>query len=142
MRRLLEPSFISGRDSRPATIVFTVMAVLVALAMFAAASGSGSGDFVTEDPPPDWLNISGNVFAAIVGVLVLIPRTRALGSILAVANMFLSMYLNYRFDGVDYFAQLIPYNTVTIMLASILVGHYAADLPRLVDGREVTLSGS
>ncbi|MEM9463916.1 MAG: hypothetical protein AAGA90_01005 [Actinomycetota bacterium] len=130
MAAVLQPSHVSGRDGRGATIGFTAISVVVAIAMFLAASGSGSGDFVA-DPPPDWLNIGGNVFSVVIGLLVLVPRTRALGAILATGNMFVSMYLNHRYDGVDYFVDLIPFNTVTIMLASILIGHYVADLPRL-----------
>ncbi len=130
MSSLFAPSRVSGRETRNERIAYTVMSVLVAIAMFLAASGSGSGEYVTAEPPPDALNIAGNVFAAAIGVLVLIPRTRVFGAILAVANMFVSMYLNYTYDGVDYFVDLIPYNTVTIMLASILIGHYEPDLAR------------
>ena len=95
--------------------------------MFLAASGSGSGNPVSA-PPPVWLDVGGNIFAAAIGLFVLIPRTRILGGISAVINMFISMYLNYTIDGIEYFALLSPYNTITIMLASILIGHYAADL--------------
>ncbi|MEM9132172.1 MAG: hypothetical protein AAF962_05785 [Actinomycetota bacterium] len=132
MSSLLAPSPVSARETRNERIAYTVIAVIVAIAMFIAASGSGSGEYVTAEPPPDALNIAGNVFAAAVGILVLIPRTRIYGAILAVANMFVSMYLNYTYDGVDFFVDLIPYNTVTIMLASILIGHYEPDLARVM----------
>ncbi|MEM7271445.1 MAG: hypothetical protein AAF547_00070 [Actinomycetota bacterium] len=131
LRSLLAPSPVSGRETRNERLGYTAISVLVAIAMFLAASGSGSGQYVTAEPPPDALNIAGNVFAAAIGIMVLIPRTRVFGAILAVGNMFISMYLNYTYDGVEYFVDLIPYNTVTIMLASILVGHYEPDLARL-----------
>ena len=89
---------------------------------------------MTAEPPPDALNIAGNVLAAVIGVLVLIPRTRAFGALLAVGNMFVSMYLNHTYDGVDYFVDLIPYNVGTITLAAILVGRYARDLPHTFRG--------
>ncbi|MEM7323991.1 MAG: hypothetical protein AAF531_12960 [Actinomycetota bacterium] len=128
---LLAPSPVSSRETRNERIGYTAITVLVAIAMFIAASGSGSGEYVTAEPPPDALNIAGNVFAATIGILVLIPRTRIYGAILAVGNMFVSMYLNYTYDGVDFFVDLIPYNVITIMLASILIGHYEPDLVRL-----------
>ncbi|MEM8860201.1 MAG: hypothetical protein AAGD96_17865, partial [Chloroflexota bacterium] len=132
MRKLFQPSFVSQSDSRGWTIFYTVVTVLVALSMFLAASGSGSGSYVSEEPFPVWLDFIGNVVAALTGVLVLIPRTRIVGAISAVINMFISMYVNYMIDGIEYFALLSPYNTVTIMLASILIGHYAADLFHLI----------
>ncbi len=128
MKTILSPSFVMQRDSKQSNIAYTIVAVLVALAMFLAASGAGSGEYVTEQPLPDWVNIGGNVLAALFGILVLIPRTRVIGAILAVALMFLSMYLNYTVDGIEFFAAAIPYNTITIMLGSILMGHYFEDL--------------
>ncbi|MEM1332699.1 MAG: hypothetical protein AAGG08_04495 [Actinomycetota bacterium] len=128
MTSLLDPSPVSATETRNERVVYTGIAVVVALAMFVAASGSGSGEYVTAEPPPDSLNIAGNVFAAVVGVLVLVPRSRGLGAFLAVANMFVAMHLNYTYDGVDYFVDLIAYNTITIMLGSILVGHHARDI--------------
>ncbi|MEM9201031.1 MAG: hypothetical protein AAGC53_05205 [Actinomycetota bacterium] len=128
MSGLFAPSYVSAQETRNERIAWTAITVVVAIAMFLAASGSGSGEYVTAEPPPDALNIAGNVLAATIGILVLIPRTRVYGAILAVGNMFISMYLNYTYDGVDYFVDLIPYNTITIMLASVLVGHYEPDL--------------
>jgi len=130
LKSVLAPSAVSARETPNERTAYWVITGIVALAMFLAASGSGSGDFVGE-PPPDALNIAGNVFAATVGIMVLIPQTRIYGAILAVANMLVSMYLNYTYDGVDYFVDLIPYNVITIMLASILIGHYEPDLARL-----------
>lgn len=119
------------RDGRTAHRIFTAIAVLVALAMFVAAAGSGSGNHVTEQPLPAWVDIAANVLSALIGILVLLPRTRTLGSIFAVINMALSMFVNYRVDGIEYFATVSPFNVATIMLASILIGHYAEDLQAL-----------
>ncbi|MEM8905966.1 MAG: hypothetical protein AAGA17_18580 [Actinomycetota bacterium] len=134
MSSLLAPSRVSARETRNERRAYWAIAALVAIAMFLAALGSGSGEHVTEEPPPTALNVAGNVFAATIGILVLIPRTRIYGAILAVGNMFVSMYLNHTYDGVDYFVDLIPYNVVTIMLASILIGHYEPDLARVSPG--------
>ena len=127
MNAILEKSLVMRRDSRPANIGYTIIAVLVAIAMFIAASGAGTetggrtvGRLI--------LDYGGNITAVIFGILVLIPRTRIFGAISAVVLMFISMYLNYAIDGIEFFARAIPYNTVTIMLGSILVGHYFEDL--------------
>ena len=133
IKQLLRPSFVTQRETRTERIVFTTIAVIVALAMFGAASGSGSGDPVGEQPPAV-VDVGGNVLSVVIGLLVLIPRTRIVGAVLAVGNMFISMYLNYTVDGVDYFVDLIAYNTITIMLASVLIGHPAADLAHLRRG--------
>ena len=126
MKTLLRPTPVMKRDSRRANMGYTLLAVLVALALFVAASGSGSADQVR--PSPDWLDVGGNILSVIFGVLVLIPRTRIVGALYAVFVMFLSMYLNYTFDGVEFFVMAIPYNTITIAFSAILVGHYMADL--------------
>ena len=131
LREALGRSFVSERDGERTNTVFTVIAVLVALAMFIAASGSGSDQPMGDTTVPGWVDVGGNILAATIGVLVLIPRTRIVGAVAAVINMFVSMYLNYNIDGVDFFVDAIAYNTVTIMLASILVGHYHEDLANL-----------
>ncbi|MEM7801922.1 MAG: hypothetical protein AAF633_22195 [Chloroflexota bacterium] len=116
-------------DTDTVNIVYTIIAVLVAIAMLIAASGSGTGVYATGEPTLGRLLLDqgGNVLAVVIAVLVLIPRTRILGAIMAVVLMFISMYLNYTIDGIEFFARAIPYNTITIMLGSILIGHYFED---------------
>ncbi len=126
MQTLLKPTPVMSRDSRKANIGYTILAVLVALALFVAASGSGAAEQV--QPSPELLDAGGNILSAVFGVLILIPRTRIIGALYAVVSMFISMYLNYTFDGVEFFVMAIPYNTVTIALGSILIGHYMDDL--------------
>lgn len=134
IKKLLQPTLVMNRDGKIANRIFTALTVLVALAMLAAASGSGSGSHVTAQPLPAWVDIAANVLSLLIGALVLLPRTRALGSMLAVVNMLLSMVVNYKVDGIGYFAKVSPFNVATIMVASILVGHYADDLPGLFKG--------
>lgn len=126
MKTLLRPTPVMQRDSRSANFGYTLLAILVALALFFAASGAGAPEQV--QPSPSWLDVGGNILSIVFGVLVLLPRTRIVGVLYAVFIMFLSMYLNYTFDGVAFFVAAIPYNTVTIALSSILVGHYLEDL--------------
>ncbi|MEM7335850.1 MAG: hypothetical protein AAF490_27480 [Chloroflexota bacterium] len=129
MKKFLEKTLVMKRDSRQANIAYTIIAVLVAIAMLIAASGSGTGVYASgELTLGRWvLDTGGNVLAVIIAVLVLIPRTRILGAIMAVILMFISIYLNYTIDGIEFFARAIPYNTGTIMLGSILIGHYFED---------------
>ncbi|MEM8859774.1 MAG: hypothetical protein AAGD96_15715 [Chloroflexota bacterium] len=127
MKNLLT-SFVHQRDSRTTTIAYTIIAILVALAMFIAASGAGSDDFVIEQPLPDWFNIGANVVSIIWAVLVLIPRTRIIGALLVLFNMVGSMWVNYAVGGLEFFAFAVPYNTTTIALACLLIGHYFEDL--------------
>ena len=134
MKKLLQPTLVMKRDGKIANRIYMALTVLVALAMLAAASGSGSGSHVTAQPLPAWVDVAANVLSLLIGVLVLLPRTRVLGSMLAVVNMLLSMVVNYTVDGMAYYAKVSPFNVTTIMVASILVGHYADDLPNLFNG--------
>lgn len=131
MKEILRPSDVMQRDGRRTTQAYTVVAALVAVAMFIAAAGAGPEEPTTDRSLPEWFDVGANVVSIIYGVLVLIPRTRSLGALLAVVNMFGSMYVNYEYGGVDFFVDAIAYNTATIALGSILVGHYGEDLARL-----------
>ncbi|MEM7346418.1 MAG: hypothetical protein AAF485_19430 [Chloroflexota bacterium] len=134
MKAILAKTLVMQRDSKPANIAYTIITVLVAIAMFIAASGAGTETYASEQPTSGRLvlDYGGNIFAIIIAILVLIPRTRILGGIFAVILMFISMYLNYTIDGIEFFATAIPYNTTTIMLGSILIGHYFEDLRYLL----------
>jgi hypothetical protein len=116
------------RDSRPANAFYTVIAVLVMVAMFLCASGSGNPD--TAQPLPDWVNTSINVLNVLVGLLVMVPRTRAFAAIAAALNMVGSMVTNYTVDGYAYFLKALPFDAVSLVLAAMLVWHYRADLAR------------
>lgn len=99
-----------------------VVALLVAVAMFLCASGSGNP--ATVDPLPDWINITSNVVCVIIGIFVLNPGTRFIASIFAALNMVASMVTNYKVDGYDYFLQALPFNIVTLVLALVLIYHH------------------
>ncbi len=128
MNELTKSTPVMSRDSKRANTIFTILAVLVALSMFVAASGSGSGNPAVEEPLPAWVDIGANVVSAIIGILVLLPKTRAVGAVAAAANMLLSMFVNYRVDGFDYFLYVLPYNIGTLAIALMLVWHYWEDL--------------
>lgn len=119
---------VSQADSRRAHAAYTVVAVLVAVAMFLAASGSGNP--ATEKPLPDWVNTGANVLCVFIGVLVLLPRFRAAAAIAEALNMVASMVTNYKVDGHAYFIQVLPFNLVTLVLSLVLAWHYRSDLAR------------
>ena len=117
---------VMWNDSRSAHRVFTAIAVLLALTQFACAAGSGNP--ATAAPLPDAVNIAANVLAVVIGLLVLVPRTRALGGLLAALNMAASMFTNYQVDGLDYFLQVLAFDLSSLTLALIVLWHYRSDL--------------
>ena len=62
------------------------------------------------------------------GLLVLMPRTRALGGLLAALNMVASMFTNYEVDGFDYFLQVLVFDVSSLALALLVLWHYRDDL--------------
>lgn len=119
------PSPDMRRDGTRAQVLFSLIALIVALAMFAAASGSGNP--ATLKPLPDWVNTGSNVLCVIIGILVLLPRTRGRASLAAGINMVVSMITNYLVDGPAYFLKVLAFNAITLILALVLVWHYRAD---------------
>ncbi|MEO0562051.1 MAG: hypothetical protein AAF125_08055, partial [Chloroflexota bacterium] len=119
---------VMQRDSRRANIGYTLLAVIVALALFVAAAGAGPPDYVSPNALADWMNVGANIVCIVFGVLILIPRTRIIGALFGVFYMFGAMYVNYTVVGIEFFASAIPYNTVSLAISSILVGHYFEDI--------------
>lgn len=127
MQQLIKPTLVMRRDSKRAHTVFTLLAVIVALAMFLAASGSGNPS--TVEPMPVWFDTGANVLAALIGVLVLLPKTRGVSSMAAALLMVLAMFFNYTVDGYAFFLRALPFNLGTMVIALILASHHWADLP-------------
>ncbi|MEN0067609.1 MAG: hypothetical protein AAGA48_36090 [Myxococcota bacterium] len=110
---------VPGETPRTRTL-YTVAAIVVAIAMFVAALGSGNPSTPLEAKPPAWFDILGNVLAAGIGVLVLVPRTRGFGGVAAAVMMVISMFLNYQIDGVAFFLAALPFNLITLTLGVLL----------------------
>ena len=123
---LFKRTAVMQSDSRSTHKFYTGVAVLLALTQFACATGSGNP--ATAAPLPDGVNIAANVLAVGIGLLVLMPRTRALGGLLAALNMVASMFTNYEVDGLDYFLQVLFFDLSSLTLALMVLWHYRSDL--------------
>lgn len=126
IKMLLKPTPTMLHDSRVANIMYTLVAVLVAVAMFLCASGSGNP--TTAQPLPDVINTASNVLCVFIGIFVLIPKTRAIASIAGVLNMLASMLTNYLVDGYAYFLQVLAFDLTALGLSLVVLWHYRKDL--------------
>ncbi len=113
-------------ESKGEQALYSGLCVLIALAMGLAASGSGNPE--TVEPLPDWINIGSNALCVLIGLMVLVPRTRLWGALAAALMMLVSMATNYAVDGRAYFLQVLPFNVITLAVALIIVRHHWADL--------------
>jgi hypothetical protein len=126
MKMLLKPTPTMLHDSRVANILYTLVAVLAAVAMFLCATGSGNQ--TTAEPLPDFVNTAANVLAVFIGIFILIPKTRAIASIAGWLNMLVSMLVNYFVDGYAYFLQVLAFDLVALGLSLVVLWHYRKDL--------------
>jgi hypothetical protein len=123
---LFKRTAVMQQDSYSTHRFYTGVTVLLALTQFACAAGSGNP--ATAAPLPDGVAIAANVLAVVIGLLVLIPRTRALGGLLAGWNMTASMLTNYEVDGIDYFLQVLAFDLASLALALLVLWRYRSDL--------------
>lgn len=136
MNELTSPTLTMRKDSKRTNRIYTAIVVLVALAMFLAALGSGSPDTDPDVALPGWFDFLANVISAGFGILVLLPKTRVIGAISAVISMVLSMIVNYAVDGVDFFLQALPFNVITMILALLVTLHYWKDWPYVFESSQ------
>ena len=99
-----------------------ISVILVAAGQFVCASGAGHS--ATIDPLPDWVNNTANVANIVIGLMVLIPATRALGASLSVLITLIAMGTNYFIDGYDLFLEVLPFNLVLIGVSLYVHLHY------------------
>jgi lysylphosphatidylglycerol synthetase-like protein (DUF2156 family) len=126
IRDFLKPTRTMLNDSKGTHVFYTLLAVLLAVAMFMCASGSGNPS--TAQPLPDVINTASNVLCVLIGILVLVPKTRALASVAAGLNMLASMVTNYLVDGYDYFLQVLTFDLAALGLSLLVLWHYRKDL--------------
>ena len=116
------------RDNPTMRRVYWVLSGLIAAAIGLAASGSGNP--ATVEPLPNWINAGANLLCVLIAMLVLLPRTRAIGAIAAGANMMMSMITNVLVDGVAYALLVLPFNIVTLAVSLAVAWHHREDLRR------------
>ena len=126
LNMIFKPTPTVLNDGRSAHILFTIVAVLTAVTMFLCATGSGNP--TTEEPLSDFVNTAANVLAVLIGIFILIPKTRAVASIAGAANMVASMLVNYFVDGYAYFLQVLAFDLVALGLSLVVLWHYRKDL--------------
>jgi len=126
LNMLFKPTPTMLNDGRSSHILFTIVAVLAAVTMFLCATGSGNS--TTGEPLPDFVNTAANVLAVLIGIFILIPKTRAVASIAGAANMVASMLVNYFVDGYAYFLQVLAFDLVALGLSLVVLWHYRKDL--------------
>ncbi|MEZ4730751.1 MAG: hypothetical protein R3E79_26795 [Caldilineaceae bacterium] len=134
MQKLIQPTVVMRKDGKRTNTIYTLLAIIVALAMFLAASGSGNP--TTAEPLPAWFDTSANVLAALIGILVLLPKTRVASSMAAAVLMLLSMFFNYTVDGYAFFLRALPFNLGTLVIALVLIRHYWDDLSSYAPGKK------
>lgn len=126
LNMIFKPTPTVLNDGRSAHILFTIVAVLTAVTIFLCATGSGNP--TTEEPLSDFVNTAANVLAVLIGIFILIPKTRAIASIAGAANMVASMLVNYFVDGYAYFLQVLAFDLVALGLSLVVLWHYRKDL--------------
>lgn len=123
---LLKPTTTMESDSPTTRVLHWMLCLLIAAAMVLAASGSGNPD--TAEPLPDWINSGSNILCVLIGILVLLPRTRAWGAIAAALMMIVSMTTNFVIDGPGYFVKVLPFNLVVLAISLAVAWHHRGDL--------------
>ena len=118
MLSFLDPIPARPDESTALVVGQRVATCVLALALVAAALGSGNPDTPLEARPPAWLDLLGNGMAASLAVLILLPRIRVVASAAAIVLMVVSMGLNVAFDGPAFFLAALPFNATTMALSS------------------------
>ena len=113
-------------DSKSQAKFYAVLVALIALGQFACASGSGGS--AGSDSVSGGVHTAMNVANTMIGLLVLIPRTRAIAAVFSAVILTLSMAANYTFYGVSYFLKLLPFDGSIFLVSVIVAVHYAADI--------------
>ncbi|MEM1347899.1 MAG: hypothetical protein AAGI01_05025 [Myxococcota bacterium] len=105
-------------EARSLQNLYALSTVLIAAALVAAALGSGNPDTPADAKLPAWVDVLANATCALLAALVLLPTTRGVASAATAVMMVVSMITNYRVDGLEFFLRALPFNLVTLALAS------------------------
>ena len=132
MSKLFSPTWVMLNESKKAKIIFTILVCWVAFGQFLCASGSGPS--TGADPVSGWVHTAMNIANVIIAILVLTPKTRALGAILSTIILFISMSANLTFYGFTYFLKLSPFDLAFFIPSILIFIHYRPDLVQTFRG--------
>jgi hypothetical protein len=95
---------------------------------------SGSGPSTGADPVAGWVHTAMNIANVIIAILVLTPKTRALGAMLSAIILFISMSANLTFYGFAYFLKLSLFDLAFFIPSIVIFVHYKQDLAQTFRG--------
>ena len=119
-------------EGKRTKVIFTVLVCWVALGQLLCASGSGPS--TGADPVAGWVHTAMNIANVIIALLVLIPKTRALGAMLSTIILFISMSANLTFYGFAYFLKLSSFDLAFFIPSIVIFIHYRPDLAQTFRG--------
>ena len=113
-------------ESKRVKVTFTILVCWVVFGQLLCASGSGPS--AGADPVSGWVHTAMNIANVIIALLVLTPKTRALGAMLSTMILLVSMSANWTFYGFAYFLKLSPFDLAFLIPSIVIFIHYRADL--------------
>jgi|GEM_PF-1345194 len=122
MKSLFRPTTEMLNQSKRDKVILTILVCWVVFGQLLCASGSGPSGGV--DPVAGWVHTVMNVANVIIALLILIPKTRALGAILSTIILLISMSANLTFYGLTYFLKLLPFDLVFFIPSIVIYIHY------------------
>ena len=115
-----------SHDSKKAKLIFTILVCWVVFGQLLCASGSGPS--TGADPVSGWIHTAMNIANVIIALLVLTPKTRALGAMLSTMILLVSMSANWTFYGFAYFLKMSPFDLAFFIPSIVVFMHYRPDL--------------
>jgi hypothetical protein len=126
MKELFRPTSVMSHDSKKAKLIFTILVCWVAFGQLLCASGSGPS--TGADPVSGWVHTAMNIANVIIALLVLTPKTRAMGAMLSTMILLVSMSANWTFYGFAYFLKMSPFDLAFFIPSIVVFMHYRLDL--------------
>jgi len=126
MKELFRPTSVMSHDSKKAKLIFTILVCWVVFGQLLCASGSGPS--TGADPVSGWIHTAMNIANVIIALLVLTPKTRALGAMLSTMILLVSMSANWTFYGFAYFLKMSPFDLAFFIPSIVVFMHYRPDL--------------
>jgi len=132
MNQLFIPTSVMLNEGKRTKVIFTALVCWVAFGQLLCASGSGPS--TGADPVAGWVHIAMNIANVIIALLVLIPKTRALGAMLSTIILLISMSANLTFYGFAYFLKLSSFDLAFFIPSIVIFIHYRPDLAQTFRG--------